>query len=86
MATPRKTAAALHYPGEGAPRVVASGRGHLAERIEAAAREAGVPVREDQALADALAGLELGAEVPVELYEAVARSLVWAYRLQSKSA
>lgn len=86
MATPKRSAAALRYPGEGAPRVVATGRGHLAERIEAAAREAGVPVREDAALADALAGLELGTEIPNELYEAVARSLVWAYRLQSKPA
>ena len=79
-----KSAAALRYDGvEGAPTVVASGRGAIAERILAAAREAGVPVREDELLAQALAALDAGTEVPPELYQAVAEALVWAYRLSS---
>ena len=83
MPTP-KSAAALRYDGgEGAPTVVASGRGAIAERILAAAREAGVPVREDELLAQALAALDAGTEVPPELYQAVAEALVWAYRLSS---
>ena len=79
--SPKRSAAALRYTGVGAPSVVASGRGHIAEKIIEAAREAGVPVREDRLLAEALAVLELGSEVPEELYRAVAEALVWAHRL-----
>ena len=76
---------ALRYEGEGAPKVVASGQGIVAERILAAAREAGVPVREDPELAATLAGLALGHEVPEELWLAVAEVLAWAYALESKA-
>ena len=48
----------------GAPKVVASGQGHVAEKILAAAQAAGVPVREDPQLAEALGALALGQEVP----------------------
>ena len=61
--------------------VVAVGRGRLADEIVAAAAEAGVPLREDPLLAEALAALDLYAHVPPELYRAVAEALVWAYRL-----
>ena len=81
MPTPRKKAAALRYEGSGSPKVVAAGRGLIAEKILAAAKEAGVPIREDEALAEALSGLELGREVPEELWVAVAEALAWAYRL-----
>ena len=86
MPTPRKKrAAALRYEGTSAPKVVAAGRGLIAEKILAAAREAGVPVREDAALAEALSGLELGREVPEELWVAVAEALAWAYRLDVRA-
>lgn len=79
---PRRRATALSYEqGANAPRVVATGSGHLAERIIAAAHEAGVPVRSDPALARALAALDLGDEIPQALYRAVAETLAWAYRL-----
>lgn len=79
---PQRQAAALSYEaGHNAPRVVASGSGHIAERIIAAAQEAGVPVRSDPALARALAALDLGDEIPEALYRAVAETLAWAYRL-----
>jgi flagellar biosynthesis protein len=81
---PKRTAAALRYgkdAGAQAPVVVAAGQGHVADAILAAAREAGVPIREDALLAEALAALELGGEVPPELYQAVAETLVWAYGL-----
>jgi flagellar biosynthesis protein len=74
-------AAALRWDGEGAPRVVASGRGDVARRIAELAREAGVPVRREAALAEALAKLEL--EVPEALYAAVAETLAWAYGLDA---
>ena len=76
-------AAALRYDGTGAPRVVAAGSGEVARRIVETARQAGVAVREDAALADALARLRLEAEVPEELWQAVAEVLVWAQRLDA---
>jgi flagellar biosynthesis protein len=84
----RKHAAALRYDREtgGAPTVVAAGSGQLAERIIALAMKHGVPVRDDAALAEALARLELEAEVPQELWAAVAEALVWAYRLTAPAA
>jgi flagellar biosynthesis protein len=81
---PRR-ASALRYEGAGAPKVVASGRGLIADRIVAAAREAGVAVREDAALAEALAGLDLGREIPEDLYAAVAEALAWAYSLDLRA-
>ena len=84
----RRHAAALRYDKEqgGAPRVVAAGSGVVAERIIALALENGVPVRDDAALAGALARLQLEAEVPEELWAAVAEALVWAYNLTSRAA
>lgn len=64
-----------------APTVTAKGAGHIARRIVEIARESDVPVVEDAALVSALLSLELGQEVPVELYEAVARLLSWVYKL-----
>ena len=84
MATPEKPAraAALRYrKGETAPSLVASGRGHVADAILAAAEDAGISVGEDAVLVEALAHLELGDRVPPELYQAVAEALVWAYHL-----
>ena len=76
--------AALRYSGTGAPQVIAAGRGELAQRILARAREAGVPVHQDPHLADSLALLALGSEVPEELWTAVAEVLAWAYALQDR--
>jgi flagellar biosynthesis protein len=73
--------AALRYTGTGAPQVVAAGRGELAERILACARDAGVPVHRDPELASSLASLALGQEVPEALWKAVAEVLAWAYSL-----
>jgi flagellar biosynthesis protein len=78
----RRRVTALRYEGGGSPKVVASGQGHVAERILAAAQAAGVPVREDPKLAEALGGLALGQEVPEELWLAVAEVLAWAYGLE----
>jgi flagellar biosynthesis protein len=84
---PRRRATALRYQqGAHAPEVVATGAGLVAERILAAAREAGVPVRHDPALAEALAALDLGEEVPQAMWTAVAETLAWAYRLDATAA
>ena len=69
----KKKAVALKYDPQknGAPVVVASGMGYLAERISEAAMEAGVPVYEDDSLATLLTQLQLGAAIPEELYQAI---------------
>jgi flagellar biosynthesis protein len=83
----RRRAAALRYEhGDVSPEVTAVGAGLVADRIIEAAREAGVPVRSDPALAEALSALELGANVPPELWAAVAEALAWAYRLDATAS
>ncbi len=77
-------AVALHYTGNGAPRIVAKGGGQVAERIVQTAREHNVPLQEDAALASALARLELGREIPRELYVAVAHVLAFAWTVTGK--
>jgi flagellar biosynthesis protein len=76
-----KRAVGLRYDGTGAPKVVAHGRDLIAQRILEEAQKAGVPIREDAALVQALANLELGTEISEELYAAVAEALAWAYAL-----
>lgn len=73
-----RRAAALKYGGGVAPTVVAAGSGATADRIADRAREAGVPVTTDGPLAEALARLPVEAEIPPELYRAVAEVLIWA--------
>jgi len=76
-------AVALRYDRgkEGAPRVVASGQGLIAERILEAAEKAGVPVTQDAGLLELLAKMPLGSEIPVEMYQAVAEVLAFVYKL-----
>jgi flagellar biosynthesis protein len=78
------TAIALHYSGRGAPRVVAKGGGAVAQRIIDTAREHQVPLEEDPALAAALSRVELGQEIPRELYVAVAHVLAFAWAVTGK--
>lgn len=81
-----KYATALKYnPGETrAPEVVAVGKGTVAEQIVAIARETGVPIHEDPGLAYTLSSLEIGQEIPVELYQAVAEVLAFIMLVDSK--
>lgn len=78
------SAVGLRYEGEGAPRVTARGVGPVADEIIALAREHGVPVQEDRHLVELLSELELGDEIPRELYIAVAEVLAFAYLLTGK--
>lgn len=66
-------ALALKYDGTGAPRVVAKGRGAIAEAIIAKAHESGVEIEQDPILAEALASVDLDTEIPIALYTAVAQ-------------
>lgn len=77
-----KKAVALSYDENknGAPIIVASGMGYVAEKMVEIARESGVPVYEDNSLATMLTQLELGAEIPTELYQAIID--IYVYFLQ----
>ena len=78
-----KQAIALQYDvGDEAPRVVASGRGALAERIIERAKDADVPVHKDDKLAATLSKLDIGDAIPPELYEVVAEILVFVDGLE----
>lgn len=83
---PPPRAVALRYDRtkKGAPRVVAKGRGPVAENIIALAREHGVPLHEDPDLASALSALDIETEIPPELYRAVAEVLAFIYRLNGR--
>ena len=83
----QKKAAALSYDRtrNQAPKVVAKGRGKMADRIVAAAREHGVPMVEDRNLVQMLEVLDLDTEIPPELYQAVAEVLAFVYRLNRRS-
>lgn len=71
-------AVALSYErGETAPMVVASGKGHLADKIIETAKDSKVPVYEDSKLANTLSKLEIGECIPPELYGVVAEILVF---------
>lgn len=75
-------AIALQYEGVGAPVVTATGEGVIAEDIIALARELGIPLYENPELTDMLAMLELGDEIPHELYIIIAQIIALAYNIK----
>jgi flagellar biosynthesis protein len=80
---PQSVAVALAYESaDGAPRVVAKGRGLLAQAIMDKAKEAGVFVHESPELVALLMQVDLDARIPPQLYVAVAELLAWVYRLE----
>ncbi len=73
-----KTAVALAYdPGDRAPKILATGKGELADRIIEKAKESDVPLYKDHKLADTLSRLKIGEAIPPELYDVVAEILVF---------
>lgn len=80
-------AVALAYQGyESAPRVVAQGRGLIAQAIIKRAKEHGVFVHESEDLVGLLMQVELDQHIPPQLYLAVAELLAWLYRLEHGEA
>jgi flagellar biosynthesis protein len=79
----QKKAVALKYnkDKDRAPKVVAKGKGYIAEKIIEAARENNVPLYEDKNLSQVLEALDLDTEIPPELYRAVAEVLAFIYKL-----
>jgi flagellar biosynthesis protein len=84
MEARNQLAVALHYDKTGAPRVVAKGRGSLGEKIIEIAKAHDIPIEENEVLAGALSNVELGDEIPAELYKAVAEVLVFVLRLSGR--
>jgi flagellar biosynthesis protein len=89
--TPRRgprSAIALRYDlaKDNAPKVVAKGKGAVAERIMELAKANGVPVHEDPELIEALAKLDVQQEIPAELYQVMAEVLTFIYRANKKRA
>ena len=86
LLTDRKSAAALRYRqgDDPAPKLVAKGVGIIAEKIIAAAREAGVPIYEDPDILALLMTLNINEVIPSEMYIAVAEVLAFIYRMNKK--
>lgn len=85
---PASIAVALHYDRkqDKVPRVVASGRGALADRILELAFAHDVKVREDADLAEILAAVEVGQQIPIAAFAAVAEILFYIYRANERQA
>lgn len=88
LVNPTHIAVALKYePGKSAPRVLAKGSGHIAARIREEAETNRIPVVRDIPLARALhASCEIGQEIPVELYNAVAQVLAFVMALKNRGS
>ena len=84
---PKKAVALTYLPGKDtAPKIAASGRGKIAERIIEIARESGIPVKEDPDLVEVLSKLDIQEEIPPGVYVVVAELLAFAYSLNGKKA
>ena len=84
----KKRVVGLRYEDavDAAPQVIAKGEGLVADRILDLAREHGVPVRQDPDLLQLLSAADVGEEIPVEVYTAVAQVLTYLYGLNSELA
>ncbi|MBO5352071.1 MAG: EscU/YscU/HrcU family type III secretion system export apparatus switch protein [Lachnospiraceae bacterium] len=79
----KKTAVALSYEeGDKAPKILATGKGYVAEKIIEVAKEENVPVHKDEKLAGTLSKLEIGDYIPKELYGVVAEILVFVDKVE----
>lgn len=78
-------AVALKYDGKNAPKVTAKGEGFTAQEILALAEKHGIPLQNEPELAKVLAQIPLGAEIPEQLYIAVAEVIAFAYFLSGKT-
>ena len=83
-----KKAVALKYQEDGnsAPKVVAKGKGVIAEKIMEKAKEFDVPIFQNKALAESLLNLDLDEQIPPNLYKAVAEVFVWLMKSEKKAS
>ncbi len=79
----QKTAVALSYDvGDTAPKILATGKGYVAEKMIEVAKQENVPLHQDAKLANTLSKLEIGDYIPKELYGVVAEILVFVDRVE----
>ncbi len=84
---PRQEAIALAYlDGYAAPKVVAKGKGIIAEQIIQRAKDAGVFVHESKELVSLLTQVDLDQHIPPTLYQVIAELLSWIYRIENRQA
>ncbi len=83
----RKKAVAIKYDQskDSAPKVTAKGDGTIAEHIIELAREAGIPIKENQDLVEILSRLDINQEIPPETYVVVAQILSWVYQINNRA-
>jgi flagellar biosynthesis protein len=87
MTDKQNKAAALQYRTgiDSAPTLVAKGKGLVADRIIALAKEQGIPIHEDRNMVEILSTLSLYEEIPPDLYKAVAEILAFIYKMSGKA-
>jgi flagellar biosynthesis protein len=79
-----KEVVALQYKGEGAPKVTAKGKGDIAKQILALAEQHNIPLYQDEHLSALLSKVDLGDEIPEQLYAAVARIIRFVFELNKE--
>lgn len=82
----RKAVAIGYEPGDNAPKVFASGQGELARRIIEKAKESDIPIHRDDKLAEALSKIDVGDEVPPEMYDVIVQVLMFVDRVDQVRA
>jgi len=80
-------AVALKYKAyeDNAPKVIAKGKGEIAQKIIQKAKEFDVPLFQNEVLADMLLSVEVGEEIPPKMYKAVVEVFVWLHNLEEKA-
>ena len=79
-----RIAVALEYDGETAPKVTAKGMNDIADKIIEVAAEHGIPLQQNDGLIEVLSEMNLGDEIPENLYRAIAEVIAFAYILTGK--
>ena len=82
--TPIRIAVALEYDGETAPKVTAKGVNDIADKIIDIATEHGIPLQKNDGLVNILTEMDLGEEIPENLYRVIAEVIAFAYILKGK--
>ncbi len=82
--TPNRIAVALEYDGETAPKVTAKGMNDIADKIIDVATQHGIPLQQNDGLVEVLSEMNLGDEIPENLYRAIAEVIAFAYILTGK--
>ncbi len=85
MNTPKAAALKYDSSSNNAPKVLAKGKGKIAEAIIAKAKEYDIPLFANEALVESLVGLEIESEIPAELYQAVVEVFVWLAKADAKA-